>query len=266
MTVKEINLYQQLERLTRKWWFYLLTFLVPVILPPFASTGLGYWRALNSFIWYVSDEVYAKKLTYQASMPIMHLFVFLLIVALIVLGKKFGRVFSLLVALNHAYIAFIQTSVITEKYGLVVISELLAWYLIVFLLWLWEAWAPKNDYTWDKSLRKPYWAIPLAVIAFWDPDIAWQPHLSYFIHSYSPTAFCMMTPIYLTILLFIYPRVNLLLLRVQGFTGIIIGVITLVIAFMKEPSDGLYWTLLHFPLISISLYSFILGLRTRPHE
>jgi len=257
------DLYQQVERLTRKWWFYLLAFLVPAILPPFASTGLGYWRELNSFVWHVSDEVYNKKLTYQASMPIMHLFVLLLIVALLVLGKRFGRAFSLLVALNYAYIAFIQTSVVTEKYGLVVISELFAWYLIVFLLWLWEAWSPKNDYTWDKSQRKPYWAIPLALLAFWDPDQTWQLHLRYFIVSYSPTAFCMMTPIYLTVLLFIYPKVNLLLLRVQGFVGILISVITLVIAFMKEPSGGVYWTLLHVPLILISLYSFILGIRTK---
>jgi hypothetical protein len=94
---------------------------------------------LNSFIWYVSDEAYDKKLTYQASMPIMHLFVLLLIVALLVLGKRFGRAFSLLVALNYACISFVQTSVGTKKYGLLVISELLAWYLIVFLLWLWEA-------------------------------------------------------------------------------------------------------------------------------
>ena len=259
----KMNLYQRAERITRRWWFYLLTFLVPVILPPLASTGLGYWRELNSFIWYVSDEAYNKKLTYQATMPIMHLFVLLLIVALVVLGKRFGRAFSLLVALNYTYIAFIQTSVVTEKYGLVVISELFAWYMIVFLLWLWEAWAPKNDYTWDRGRGKPYWAIPLALIAFWDPDQNWQLHLRLFFDSYSPTAFCMMTPIYLTVLLFIYPKVNLLLLRVQGFVGIIISVITLVIAFMKEPSSGIYWTLLHMPLLLISLYSFTLGIKTK---
>jgi hypothetical protein len=73
----------------------------------------------------------------------------------------------------------------------------------------------------------------------------------------------MMTPIYLTVLLFIYPKVNLLLLRVQGFVGIIISVITLVIAFMKEPSSGVYWTLLHMPLILISLYTFTLGIKTK---
>jgi hypothetical protein len=259
-----MTLYQKLERLTRKWWFYLLLFIVPTILPPFAGTGLGYWRELGSFTWYVSDMVYAKKLTHGASMPVMHLLVVLLILALLIFGRRFGRAFSFLVALNFAYVTFIQTSVITERYGLVVISELFAWYLVVFLLWLWEGFSPKNDYAWDKSIRTPWWAIPLAVIAFWDPDIAWQPHLGFFIHSYSPTAFCMMTPIYLTVLLFIHPRVNVLLLRVQGFTGVIIGVITLVVAFMKEPSDGLYWTLLHVPLIAISLYSFILGIRANP--
>jgi len=73
----------------------------------------------------------------------------------------------------------------------------------------------------------------------------------------------MMTPIYLTVLLLFYPKVNLLLLRVQGFIGVVISVITLAVAFMKEPSNGIYWTLLHMPLILISLYSFILGIRTK---
>jgi len=258
-----MNIYQKAERITSKWWFYLLIFLVPAILPPFTSTGMGYWRELNGFIWYVSDAVYYKKISFQSSMPIMHLAMLLLIVALVVLGKRFGRAFSLLVALNYAFIAFAQTLVITEKYGLVVVSELFAWYMIVFLLWLWEALAPKNDFTWDRSRRKPYWAIPLALIAFWNPDQVWQLHLRFFIDSYSPTAFCMMTPIYLTVLLLFYPKVNLLLLRVQGFIGVVIGMITLVVAFMKEPSNGIYWTLLHMPLILISLYSFILGIRTK---
>jgi hypothetical protein len=258
-----MNIYQKAERITSKWWFYLLIFFVPAILPPFASTGLGYWRELNGFIWYVSDAVYYKKISFQYSMPIMHLAMLLMIFALAILGRRFGRAFSLLVALNYAFIAFAQTLIVTEKYGLVVVSELLAWYLIVLLLWLWEALAPKNDFTWDRSRRKPYWAIPLALIAFWNPDQVWQLHLRFFIDSYSPTAFCMMTPIYLTVLLLFYPKVNLLLLRVQGFIGVVISVITLAVAFMKEPSNGIYWTLLHMPLISISLYSFILGIRTK---
>jgi hypothetical protein len=258
-----MNIYQKAERLTSRWWFYLLVFLVPAILPPFASTGTGYWRELNDAIWYVSDAVYYRKLSFHYSMPIMHLVMLLMIIALFVLGRRFGRAFSFLVAANFAFICFAQTVVVTEKYGLVVISELLAWYLIVFFLWFWEVLEPRNDFTWVANTRKPYWTIPLALIAFWNPDQVWQFHLSNFIDSYSPTAFCMMTPIYLTVLLLFYPKVNLVLLRVQGFVGVVIGVITLVVAFMKEPSNGIYWTLLHMPLILISLYSFILGIRTK---
>jgi len=260
------NLYHRLERLTRKWWFYLLLFVIPAAIPPFSTTGLGYWHQLKDFTWYVSDMVYAKKVTYAASMPLMHLLVVALFAALLYWGKRFGRAFSFLVALNFVYVAFIQSSVTTDRYGVVIISELFTWYLVALLLWLWEGVSSRNDYTWEKDRLRPYWAIPLALIAFWDPDQLWQLHLSYFVKSYAPTSFCMMTPIYLTVLLFIYPKVNILLLRVHGFIGIVIGVITLVIAFMKEPSDGFYWTLLHVPLIAISTYSFILGLRTNPHE
>jgi hypothetical protein len=258
-----MNLYQKAGLLTSKWWFYLLTFLVPAVLPPFTSAGLGYWRELNTAIWYVSDAVYYKKLSLQAFMPVMHLILLLMVIALALLGKRFGQAFSFLAALSFAFTTYAQALVVTEKYGLVIVSELFAWYLIVCLLWLWEAVAPKSNFTWDHSSRKPYWVIPLALIAFWNPDQPWQLHLSLFVNSYSPTAFCMMTPIYLAVLLLFYPRVNLVLLRVHGFIGSVIGVITLGIAFLKEPSNGIYWTLLHLPLIAISLYSFILGLRTR---
>lgn len=256
--------YERLERLTRKWWLYALLFVAPAILPPFAATGLGYWGELNDFIWYVSDAMYFRKLTYWPYMPVLHLAAFMIFVLLAALGNRFGGLFALFAALNFAYNAFMQTGVATQKYGLVIVTELLAWYLIVILLWLWESRIRRTEFTLRPNGRRLGWLIPLAVFAYWDPDQAWVLDPAYFVISFSPTSFCMMTPIYLTTLLFAYPRVNLPLLRVHSFIGVVVGVITLVIAFMKEPSDGLYWTLLHAPLILISTYGFILGMKRHP--
>ena len=261
-----MDFYQKAEHITRKWWLYALLFLVPGILPPYAGTGLGYWRRLSDFTWYVSDMMYYRKLTFGGIMPVMHLIVAVLFLALLIFKAKLGRAFPLLVSLHFIYIAFMQTGVRTEEYGLVIVSELLTWYIIVLSFWLWETWARKTEFTLRPEGIKPYWAIPLALFAFWDPDKICNLDPRYFIISYSPTSFCMMAPIYLTVLLFCYPRVNLPLLRVMSFIGIVVGVITLVITFMKGPSDGIYWTLLHAPLIIISVYAFVLGMKTRPQH
>jgi hypothetical protein len=74
----------------------------------------------------------------------------------------------------------------------------------------------------------------------------------------------MISPIYLTVLMFAYPRVNLPLLRIQSFTGLIVGFLSLFISLIQAPSDGIYWILLHAPLIVVSFYTFRRGLRLQP--
>ena len=257
-------LYQRLELLTRKRKFYLLLILIPSILPPFAATGIGYLWKMPDFIQHVSDALFGIKSVYAPAMPALHLLVVLLLLALFIFRQRFGRLFAVLVGINFGLTIFVQAIAVTGRYGLVILTELFIWYAVVVLLWFWEASLQKTDFSFKSGTLRPYWLIPLAIISFWDPDQAWNLSLSFFVHGFAPTAFCMMSPIYLTVLLFAYPRVNLPLLRIQSFIGLIVGFISLFISFMQEPSAGVYWALLHSPLIGISLYGFILGLRTLP--
>jgi len=262
--MSSMDTYRKLEALTRKRSFYLLILLIPAILPPFAASGLGYLWRLGDFIQVVASDLYAVKAVYAPYMPVLHLFVVLLLLALILLRGRFGRAFALLVALNLTLTLFVQAGVRTDPYGLVILTELFLWYLIVIVLWIWEACVRRTDFSFKAGTLRPYWLIPLAVIAFWDPDQAWNLSLSFFVHGFAPTAFCMVTPIYLTVLLFAFPRVNLPLLRVHGFMGVVVGLISFAISFMQEPSAGLYWGLLHMPLLIISWYAFRLGMKTVP--
>jgi hypothetical protein len=71
----------------------------------------------------------------------------------------------------------------------------------------------------------------------------------------------MMTPLYLTVLLFTYPGVNLVTLRITGLMGMIIGLYNLPLNFFFDPSK-LWWNgILHIPLLLISLYAFVLSFR-----
>jgi hypothetical protein len=258
-----MELYDKLEILTRKRIFYLLLILIPVILPPLTASGLAYLLDVGNFSYYLAEALFSYKVVYAHWMPLLHGIILLALLLLIIFRKRAGRVFALFVAMNFALTAVIQATIVTEKYGLVILTELFVWYAIVVACWIWEAFIQKTDFSFQDGLR-PWWLLPMAVIAFWDPDQAWNLSLSFFVYGFSPTAFCMISPIYLTVLMFTFPRTNLPLLRIQSFTGLIVGFISLLISFVQSPSDGVYWILLHAPLIIVSFYAFRQAIRYRP--
>jgi hypothetical protein len=258
-----MRIYNRLELLTRKRTFYLLLILVPAILPPLTAKGFRYLLDVSNFSIYVANVLFDYKTVYSHLMPALHGIMLLALIFLVILRKRFGRGFAIFVALNFAFSVFTQTMVVTEAYGLVILTEIFLWYTVVIALWVWEAIIQKNDLSFQGGLR-PWWLLPFAVLAFWDPDQAWNLSLSFFIFGFAPTAFCMLTPIYLTVLMFSFPHVNLPLLRIHSFIGLIIGFISLFISLIQEPSAGLYWILLHAPLIVVSLYAFRRGLRFKP--
>ncbi|MBE3559513.1 MAG: hypothetical protein IMW89_09835 [Ktedonobacteraceae bacterium] len=67
--------------------------------------------------------------------------------------------------------------------------------------------------------------------------------------------FCMMLSVYLAVLTLASPTVDPVLLRVAGFIGTIIGLLYMM------PLEGWWQSVVHLPLLSISLYAFVLGVR-----
>jgi len=255
------QIYEKLEWLTRQWWFYAALFVIPAILPPLTSAGMGYWKDPGNFVSQVTEEMYYKKLYFAGSMPILHLAVVIMIFLLGLLRSKFGRIFSFLVGINVLVMIFMQTYVVNGAYGLVIITELLTWYIVILLMWLWEARAGKTTYNFSNFRLENVWLIPLAVFAFWDPEVSWSFDPTYLWNSYAPTAFCMMAPIYLSVLVYQFPNINIPLFRVTSFTGVIMSVVTIGIAFFNDLSYAIYWLILHIPLIVISIYCFRMSFR-----
>jgi hypothetical protein len=253
--------YDVLERLTRRWWFYLLLFLIPGLIPPVTSTGFGYLRDMGDFFYTVTEAEYMQRYIFEPFMPAAHLGVILFLGSLFFLGKSFGRYFSFLIGIHYLYISYIQAIAVTDEYGIVVVSELFVWGLVVVIAWFWEAIQDKTVYRLDGIPRDRLWMIPLMIFAFWDPDQPWRFDLQMFFISTSPVAYCMMTPIYQAVLAFSYPKVNLPMFRVASFLGLLIGVITIVGQTIGKPELGFYWSFLHSPLVLISGYCLWLGFR-----
>jgi hypothetical protein len=253
--------YERLERITRKWWLYLILLAILFIVPPYSSaTGF----IMNERTSELVAEVLSHSLEpYKPFMPFLHIIVILFIIAVLVYGNRFGKSFTAFVGINYILIAFLQNTAITEKYGLGIITVNIIWFSIIGLLWLQDAKVGKTDYTFHRQPLWKYWVAPLAVLAFWSPDKPWNFNPIYLLTSDAPLAFCLMTPIYISIFYLLHPRVNLPALRVTSFIGTILGISNIGIGFYNMGSESLYHGFIHIPLLALSLYCFILSIKER---
>jgi hypothetical protein len=210
----------------------------------------------------IRQSLLMKKFAVLPLMPFLHASVLVLIFILVRRGNKFRWTLSMVIGLHYVVMAYFQTITVSERYGIVVLTEGLFWFLAVALVWIWEASVGKTDFTFRRLPLKQYWVVPFAVFAFWDPDQAWNFDPMFFITSTSPIAICMMTTIYLAVLNLLYPRVNLPVFRITSFVGIIFSVFTLLGSFFMGGREGAYWIFLHIPMLIISFYSFRRGQRT----
>jgi len=68
----------------------------------------------------------------------------------------------------------------------------------------------------------------------------------------------MMTPVILAVLTLYHPTVNLAVLRVSSFVGMMVGAVNMFVWFVVIPSA--WWMgVLHIPLVVISVYAFVLA-------
>jgi hypothetical protein len=248
----------RLDRVTRKWWWYLFLVLL-FFIPPSAAQGYRSGSSMDLIEEVLSDPlIYA----YPVLMPIAKVIAAVLVVAVIILGNRMRRVFNGYVALLYIALACLQSTALTDQYGLVILSGNLALILVVALLWVWELFAERNDFAPRERPLWKWWVAPLALLALLGPVDAstMTPdfRLARLLTSESGLTYCMMTPVILAVATLYHPTVNLPLVRVSGFVGIVFGVMNLVTWFILEPW-GWWMGVLHIPLLTISTYAFVLG-------
>ena len=156
-----------------------------------------------------------------------------------------------------------QSIAVTDKYGVSICTINFVMFLIVAGFWAWEALVLQNDYTLRKLPIWRYWVVPLAVLAFWYPASKGRPDFNpvYLFTSGSGLAFCLMTPVYLTLLSLYWPRVNMPAMRVTSLVGLIIGLYNMYVKFGINPARRWWSGVLHIPLLVISIYGLMLSLK-----
>jgi hypothetical protein len=248
-----------MEKLTKKWWFYLILILSQFLIPPIATKNfdISKWGEIIqvSLKMSITNSLFEYNIYFQITAIIM-------LTCLFIFKNRIKKIFSTYVILSYILFALGQNIAITETYGLSVITINLIMFLLVAYVWLIELINGKNDYSFSNLHWKYSWMILFALFAFWCPinntSLQIDFHPKYFLINNSSLAFCLMTPVYLTIMTLNLPNVNFTTYRITSIIGLIIGVYNMFNFF----SPSMIWIgLLHIPLILISLYAFILSFK-----
>jgi len=238
----------------------LLILVVPLVctfLPTFARVPFAQQDSAL-----VIREVFEQtSVAYLWLSPIIHVVFAVLLVGLYRYGSSVGRVADAFFGSLFLFFAFGNHVAVTENYGLVVLTGNVVPIFIVGLFWLWEVYRPRNEYVFVRLPAWRYWVLPFVFLAFWSPINAelgpdFNPLL--LLTSSFGVMYCPTTPVIIAVLTLIYPRVNMYVLRITSFVGLLIGLFN-GMSFFLMPGYTLWNLVLHTPLIFISIYGLLMS-------
>lgn len=256
----------KLESVTKKWWFFLILLIIQFI-PSYTSESYDPSLAFLIPFAVVSDApAYNMPVLY----PFFKILAILMIGSVFILRNRASRIFSIYVGVSYVLFAFLQSIAFTEEFGLVILTADVLMFLLVAMTWFWEALAQENNLETSHFDISRAWVVPLSILAFWYPIdlVTMMPDFNplYFVTNMAGLVFCMMTPVYLGVLILFYPNVNIATFRVTSIIGIAIAIPNIFVNFIMFPSLLLWQGILHIPLTVISVYAFILSFRSSAPE
>jgi len=243
----------KLERVTRKWWFYSILLVAQLLILPFATRNFDFSKIRDIISTVLSNSFQAKMHDYY---PYFQIIAIIVLFLLLLLRNRFAKVFNIYVLFSYTAFAILQNIASTDTYGLSIITINVLMFLFVAYTWLKEVLKPENDYSFGNFNWKDVWMIPLAFIAFWYPlsNGVFDFKLKHFLDSGSSLGFCFMTPVFLTIMTFNIPEINIVTYRITALIGVIIGFYNML---NFQNPELVNVAILHFPLLFISIYSLI---------
>lgn len=246
---------RKLEHISRKWWFFVILVVSQSLLMPYASKNFQP-DAISSIIYTtLQNSLHMGLGNYNIYFQALSL---LILVLLVILKNRIKLVFNIYVAVSYIFFAFIQNIAMTERYGLSIVTVNVVMFLFVAYVWISEIFQSKNDYSFSHFKWKYSWMILLALFAYLCPisPNGFDLNLLHFFHRNSATAFCLTTPLFLTIMTLNIPKINVVTYRITSLIGVIIGLYNMLSFFNPHT---VFLGILHLPLLTISLYCCILS-------
>ena len=260
------NIQNTLDAKTRRWWFFVGMLVLQCVAIPYATKNFDFSKWGN-IIRHASSHCFL--FSWKPVYPVFQVAAIVFVVILLILRNKVGRIFSLYAGICYVLIAILQSVAITPKYGVCIVTVNIIMFGLVAGAWIWEAIAGKNDFSkHDRSYWK-YLVIPPAVVAFWMPisETTGKPDFDpvYFLTSGSALTFCLMTPVFVAVLMFFYPRVNMLTLRMTGVVGTILGLYNIIPKLILGLYSSRWDGILHLPLLVLSAMGLVLSMKKQKH-
>ena len=201
--------------------------------------------------------------------PAFHLATIVLIILLWKLNTKVAKYFYAYLAVNFVFIAFAQNITVNEKFGFVIISNNMLHILLVGILWIPAIFQHENEFAAVKLEKWRFWALPLAILAFWVPmTLLGQPDFNpiLLLTSEYGLAFCFTAPVMIYILTLYYPNIYKPAYRFLCIVGAYIGLLNLIGPLIIQ-GYPLWVAILHIPLFTISIYGLTLEkIKTKVHS
>ena len=257
---------EAIDYFTGRWWFYVAMYVLGFwALPPYASKGYSLGEEVSKVVWTALSHAITYRLVdlvWPSLLP--HVVFLLVLVALVRWGEKASLLFDLY-ALAEYVLLVGQGFAYTEEYGFVVLTGNVLLVSLVAALWAWECVVRRNRVGGPIPDRRRLWVVPLAALAFWSPvKPVLNPYLllRWLLAGYFGVAYCLTTPVILSVLILYYPRVNVAVMRFAAFPGLVFGTYILLAALF----GGSKWNaLLHVPLVATCVYSLYLSTRRVEH-
>ncbi|MBR4176240.1 MAG: hypothetical protein IKP34_03970 [Bacteroidales bacterium] len=247
---------EKLNKATNRWWFAVVLVVIQSVLLPFASQNFSF----SEIGGIISATLSNAPQTHLGCWNILFQSLSLLIlIMLCVCRGKVRTFFNGYVAISYVAFAFIQNVAVTERYGFSMVTVNLAMFLFVAYVWICETLRPENVYDFSNFKWKYVWMIILALFAYlcpFDSNGTLDFNPIHFFERNTATAFCLTTPLFLTILTLNLPKVNIVTYRITAIIGFIIGCYNMM-PFLN-PST-VYVGIVHLPLLIISLYCIVLS-------
>lgn len=264
METKKLNKIQEkLNKLTSKWWFFGSFILLQFIAVPvnFASKNFSVSNWLD-----ILTHTFQHALLHRVKSiyPVFQIITITLIILLFIFKNKVARYFTVYAGITFLLQMVFQNVGVSEKYGLSFITVNVIMFLLVGIAWFWDAAVRETDFNYRVHSVWKYVVALLAFFAFWAPKSMSDMlslKLGYIITSGTTLGFCLMVPVYLAILFFSYPRVNMVTMRTTSIVGIIIGLYNMQMVVLNP--RGWWHGVLHVPLLSISIIALCLSLKKR---
>ena len=234
---------KKLEIFTRKWQFFALLLLAQCLLVPFASRNFS-WQDISAIVYTTLGRSFQMSLGHWNIL--FQALSLLFILLLLLFRNRFARVFHIYVSVSYLSFTFLQNLAVTEQYGFSMVTVNVLMFLLVSFVWIGECFRSTCRYSFVNLRWRYGWMIVLSVFAYllpftWDGTLDWNP--VHFFYKNSSTSFCLMTPLFLTLMTLNLPQVSIVTYRITALIGVVMGV----------------YGILHIPLLSISLYATILS-------